>query len=356
MKSMISNSILKRLRIIRNSGWSTNIPCKTHPTSNGHERIVRFEEKSGEFGKERFYYRQGGKVKRASGTWYRGENCNFIPTKANLKETNAIKKYILQGWLPEQPFITKTDYITSFGSCFAKHITNFLKNEGYNLGAEELSKESSYVMTCGEGMVNTFAIRQQFEWAYEGKEFTQNLWHDSLGAVQEYLGTIKETTAKIFEKTDIFIITLGLSEVWYDKESGNVFWRAIPRSKFDPQRHGFKVTTVQENRDNLERIYDIIRRHRPTASIILTLSPVPLVATFRKHSCITANSVSKAVLRAAVDEFTRSYEYDERLFYFPSYELVNHYFKDPYQEDNRHIRLDMVNKIMNIFSEFYLIR
>lgn len=352
---MLPNYILKRLRIIQHSGWSNNMTYQTHPKSTKSGRIIRFEEKDKEFEGDRFYYRQGDEVKRASGTWYRGENCNFIPTKLNLKESNAIQKYILQGWLPEQPFIAKTDYVTSFGSCFAKHITNYLKNEGYNIGAQELPRESSYVLKCGEGMVNTFAIRQQFEWAYEGKEFSQNLWHDSQGAVQDYVTTVRETTKKIFAKTDVFIITLGLSEVWHDKKSGNVFWRAIPRSKFDAQRHGFKVTTVHENRDNLERIYDIIRRHRPTASIILTLSPVPLVATFRKHSCITANSASKAILRAAVDEFIRSND-EKRLFYFPSYEMVNHYFKDPYQEDNRHIRLNVVNNIMDIFSKYYLIR
>jgi hypothetical protein len=68
--------------------------------------------------------------------------------------------------------------------------------------------------------------------------------------------------------------------VWCNKLSGDVFWRAIPIERFNPAVHGFRVTTVAENYDNLERIRAIIRRHRPTAAIVITLSPIPLVATF----------------------------------------------------------------------------
>ena len=44
-----------------------------------------------------------------------------------------------------------------------------------------------------------------------------------------------------------------------------------------------------------------MRKHVPHASVVLTLSPVPLAATFRGVSCVTANAASKATLRAAVD-------------------------------------------------------
>ena len=48
-----------------------------------------------------------------------------------------------------------------------------------------------------------------------------------------------------------------------------------------------------------------MRRHNPRAHIVFTLSPVPLNATFRGVSCVSANSVSKAILRVAVDELLR---------------------------------------------------
>ena len=97
-------------------------------------------------------------------------------------------------------------------------------------------------------------------------------------------------TKKLFDETDVYILTLGLSEVWHDEQTGGVFWRTIPKDAFDPARHKFRVSTVDENRDNLAAIQALIRKHRPDAKIVLTLSPIPLAATFRNVSCVSANT------------------------------------------------------------------
>jgi hypothetical protein len=204
-------------------------------------------------------------------------------------------------------------------------------------------------------MVNTFAVAQQFQWAYGEKEFDESLWYDKSGVEASYDAEVRERTRAIFDRTDIFLITLGLSEVWYSKLTGDVFWRAIPRSKFDPLRHGFKVSTVAENLENLNSIYRIIRARRPNASVIFTLSPVPLLATFRPVSCITANSVSKSILRVALDEFHTSHSQDKQLFYFPSFEMVKECFRDPFTGDNRHVRGKVVGQIMDNFAKYYLV-
>jgi hypothetical protein len=134
-----------------------------------------------------------------------------------------------------------------------------------------------------------------------------------------------------------------------------VFWGPIRKDLFDPERHGFKVLTVSENKQNIQAIYDCVREHRPDATIIFTLSPVPLTATFRPVSCVTANSVSKAVLRVAIDEFMREHPSDRKLFYFPSYEIVKEFHPDPYLEDLRHIKPEVVQMIMGVFQRHYLI-
>lgn len=287
--------------------------------------------------------------------WYRGEHVNYMPTRTNLFEREAIDKYVLQGWCPPKPFVTKSDRITAFGSCFAVNVSEYLANRGYNVFGAASASAAAYVIRCGEGMVNTFAVAQQFQWAYREKEFDESLWYDRSGAEASYDEQIRERTREIFDETDVFIITLGLSEVWYNKATGEVFWRAIPKSKFDPDRHGFKVSTVAENLQNLETIYRIIRAKRPKASVIFTLSPVPLTATFRPVSCITANTVSKSVLRVAVDEFYRAHSDAPGLFYFPSFEITKEYFRDSYRGDNRHIRADVIKQIMQSFAKHYLI-
>ncbi len=287
--------------------------------------------------------------------WFRGEHVNYMPSRTNLFEKGAVERYVLKGWLPERPFISKDQQITAFGSCFAVHVSNYLLSHGYKVFDQNSASAAAYVIRCGEGMVNTFAVAQQFEWAYREKEFDESLWYDKTGVEAAYDADVRDRTRAIFDRTDVFLITLGLSEVWYNKQTGDVFWRAIPRSKFDPLRHGFKVTSVAENLVNLNSIHRIIRERRPQASIIFTLSPVPLTATFRPVSCITANSVSKSVLRVALDEFIRANSGDKRLFYFPSFEIVKDYFRDPFRGDNRHVRGTVVNEIMDNFAAHYLL-
>lgn len=250
------------------------------------------------------YYRMAGKKRRTHGTWYRGEDTNFHPMRESLAEPHAVARYIGHGWFPSAPIIDRNDYITAFGSCFAMEVTKFLLHEGYQVFGHDLGL-NAHVIRSGEGIVNSAALLQQFEWAFNDQSPKADVWHDKHGAPVEVSGEVQDTTRKIFYATDVFIFTLGLSEVWYDKPAGEIFWRAIPKQQFDPERHGFRVLNTEENRANLSRVYELIRQHRPEAQIILTLSPVPLVATFRPISCITANAVSKASLRVAIDEVMR---------------------------------------------------
>jgi hypothetical protein len=295
----------------------------------------------------------GNDRRTEAGNWFRGEQVNFMPSRTNLFEKNAIEDYVLKGWMPEKPFITKNDYITAFGSCFAAYVTQFLLEQGYRVFGDDTPADS-YVIRCGEGMANSFAVAQQFQWAYGEKEFDESLWFDKDATEASYDSRIREHTRAIFEQTDVFIFTLGISEVWYNKQNGDVFWRAVPRSKYDPARHGFKVATVDENRANLEIVHRIIRARRPNAAIIFTVSPVPLLATFRPVSCITANTVSKAILRVAVDEFIRAHPEDKQMFYYPSYEIIKEYFRDPYRGDNRHIHNHLLKKMMRGFVKHFL--
>jgi len=202
--------------------------------------------------------------------WFRGDHINFMPSRTNLFEKNAIHDYLLQGWLPERPFISREHFITAFGSCFAVHISDHLSKRGYKVFDESSAHAAAYVIRFGEGMANTFAVAQQFQWAYGEKEFDETLWFDKSGSEAAYDAGIRARTRAIFGQTDIFVITLGLSEVWYNKQTGEAFWRAIPRNKFNPARHGFKVSTVAENLENLNTIRRIIRARRPDASIIFT--------------------------------------------------------------------------------------
>lgn len=295
----------------------------------------------------------GENKKQFSRSFFRGEHCNFNPYKADFENSDFLQRFLLKGWVPSERFVNKKTRITAFGSCFATHLTNHLSSIGYDLSKDRAS--DIYVSSMGEGLVNTHSLLQQFEWALDNVKPPENLWHGFKAEEFGYEEAIREKTRKIFLETDFFIITLGLSEVWYDEVSGGVFWRAVPKDHYDATRHKFRVCSFGETKANIEKIYDVISRHVPKAKILFTLSPVPLAATFRNVSCITASSVSKALLRSALDEFYRDHESElnDRLFYFPSYEIITYLFYDRYVDDNRHPHKYIVDFIMNLFVAVY---
>lgn len=295
-----------------------------------------------------------GVENRFHGSWYRGDSTNFLPSKAELNGPDALERFVLHGWAPEKPFIRKSSRITSFGSCFAVHVTRFLHTRGYRVAGRDWTVHNSHIIRFGEGMVNSFAIRQQFEWGLEGKPFPEGLWFGKEKEIASPDENVRLETETILKDTDIFIITLGLSEIWYDTVSGEAFWRAIPASMFDERRHGFRISSVDENRENLVAIHALVRKHRPKSHIVFTLSPVPLSATFRPISCITASSVSKSILRVALDEFLRDTA-DPLVHYFPSYEMVKEVSSDPYKEDNRHPKVEVVDWVLDTFERHFCV-
>ncbi len=283
-------------------------------------------------------------------TWFRGEHTNYNPSMARMLPVEAARKFVLKGWAPKEPMIRPETQITAFGSCFAVNISNWLSKRNFRVLNKDDAAKNAYVVSCGEGMVNSFVIRQQFEWAWENKTFEGSLWHGYDAEDYGYDPEVQAETKRIFDQTDFFILTFGLSEVWYDEPSGNVFWRTIPKDAYDPERHRFRVSTVEENRDNLRAIYKLIRKYRPDAHVLFTLSPIPLIATFRQNSCLTSNSVSKSVLRVAIDEVVRDYQDEGYLSYWPSYELVTDVFRLPYSTDRRHFDKSVLDYIMTLFE------
>ncbi len=290
------------------------------------------------------------KVKRPGPSFHRPGTVNFNPYQYDFYGGQFLEKYLLKGWTPASPPIGRGTKVTAFGSCFAVNITKHLAKIGFNTSKER--DPDIYISHLGDGMVNVQALAGQFEWALENKQPAENLWH---GFDTTEYGFDEETrlrTRAVFLDTEFFIITLGLSEVWYDEPTGGVFWRAVPAKKFDPSRHKFRVNSFAESKAQIETMYRLIRKHVPDAKVLFTLSPIPLGATFRPVSCVTANSVSKAILRAALDEFVRENEADLNtlLFYFPSYEFVNECFPARFRTDNRHPHDAVLQTIMRTFE------
>ena len=284
--------------------------------------------------------------------FYRGENCNFGPYLADQKKEDFVEHFVLKGLMPNRPIISKTTKVTAFGSCFALNITKHLMQLGFNLSKKR--DPEIYVSKIDEGLVNVYALLGQFEWALEGITPQADLWHGPEAKSFPFDESIRDRTKQIFTSTDVFIITVGLSEIWYDEISRGVFWRAIPMHLYDPTRHKFRVCSHAETLAAPLLIRQLIRTHCD-ADIIFTLSPIPLIATFRAESCLTANTASKAILRSALDEFFRDEEVcnDVRCHYFQAYEMVTELFPSRYMADGKHPHQFIIEAIMKVFEAFY---
>jgi len=88
-----------------------------------------------------------------------------------------------------------------------------------------------------------------------------------------------------------------------------------------------------------------VRRINPGLRIVLTVSPVPLVATATAGHVLPATIYSKSVLRVAAEEVVRSHR---DMLYFPAYEIVTGPQAPEafYEKDRRNVSKEAVDTVM----------
>ena len=269
-----------------------------------------------------------------------------------IAETAAFDEFFLAGFSPPHPVIGPEAEIATIGSCFATNIAKYLHETGRKRNKTQDAYENLFVE---DEFFNTFVMREAFEIAFAQHHGGRN-WIDGAAekAAPRAIRFHRDRIRMLLGAADAYIITLGLSEIWYDKSDGTIFPSGLSIEEFDADRHGFRVSTPEENLANLARIIDLIRTHRGDVPVVVTLSPVPLQATFRPINCVGANTVSKAVLRIAIDLLMSERAADKQLFYFPSYEIVTSYFRDPFDGDLRHLKVGVVDFVMQAFDRTFL--
>ncbi len=262
-------------------------------------------------------------------------------------------------WPGRPGLITRETKVASIGSCFAGNIKRWLVENGYPyLQCEEGPGAFNSSVRVGE-VYSTACLRQIIEhahgrfhpveefWTLDGCPAdpyrSRILWPDEDAARRER-AQHAEAIARMIRQADVLIVTLGFSEVWRSRADGSVF--AMMPIDYDPRRHEFHVLSVAENHSNLETAYALLRSKNPRLQLVVTLSPVPLNRTFTSADCIVADCSSKARLRVAIDEFVTRHP---EVVYFPSFEMVREVEVDPWEEDGRHVRPEVVARIMEAF-------
>lgn len=273
--------------------------------------------------------------------------------------------------------------VATAGSCFAQHVGRALRQAGIRLlDAEPAPQGSPPALSRAHGygiysarygnIYTTRQLVQLLEDAGAGRVDPGDVWtrdgrfYDALRPAIEPGGLVSveevmalrrahlAAVAELFVQTSHFILTLGLTECWRDRETGRV-WPVAPgvvAGRFDPARHEFVNLGWQEVTADLTRIRALLQGLRPGMRMILTVSPVPLTATATGGHVLPASTRSKAVLRAAAGEFAETHA---DVDYFPAYEIVAHPAARQkfYHPNLREVTQAGVEAVMGVFLASY---
>lgn len=296
----------------------------------------------------------------------------------------GVAKNLLQPMGEPKFGIDGTDKIATAGSCFAQHLAKHLRHSGYNyfitekahpIVPDEIARSYNYG-TFSARFGNIYTTRQLLQLLSRAfNEFvpSEDVWiendrfidpfrpliqPDGFASLREFRADRTRHFAavrRMVEETDVFIFTLGLTETWEDRRDGTVFpvCPGCGNGEFSPEKFRFLNLRASECIDDLVQALDFIMIRNPSIRVILTVSPVPLIATAERKHALTATTYSKAVLRVTADEVAARYP---NVDYFPSYEIITgSYARGLYfAEDLREVLPEGVNHVMQCFSQSFL--
>src|SRR5258705_11676922 len=175
--------------------------------------------------------------------WYKGTTYRRLPDKTQLGTLGM--DALGDGWLPAEPLISRATRVVAIGSCFARYFILWLAEHGFN----ESIPQSPYnaLLRFGSLLESPASIAQQFRWAFGELDDNAVVWIDKNKEVFEASEERRQLVRDTLLATDVLILTLGLSEVWYDRVTGEPLWRAPPGDQIYSQRHVFLGGTTDQN-------------------------------------------------------------------------------------------------------------
>jgi hypothetical protein len=265
------------------------------------------------------------------------------------------KRAVSDGWdvesvANERRLILSDEIVASAGSCFALNIVPYIEQAGFRyfriVGNEtafgKLTEDNFGYSKFSAGYGNIYTVRQAAQlvkralgrfkpvedrWVLGGDlvvdPFRPGLKYPATSEREFELLTKQHLreVIEVFRSAHVFVFTMGLTEAWISTTDGAVF-PACPgtiRGEFDPARHAFHNFTLAEVSSDLDEFIRLAREINPLLRFVLTVSPVPLVATATGDHVLSATIYSKSVLRVAAAEAVNCHD---NVSYFPAYEIV----------------------------------
>lgn len=272
--------------------------------------------------------------------------------------------------------IAATDRVATAGSCFAQNLSKHMRARGHVafLAAEPL-RDGDPVFSARTGNIYTAQqLLQLLIEALSGKvdsgaaiQRADGRFVDAnrpymepdgfatpaevIAARSRHLVAVKE----MFATCDVFVFTLGLTEAWAAAETGRVYPVAPQIYARDDQPaaqfHNYDLSQIEAAMD---QFLDRLQALNPGARVLLTVSPVPLTATYTGDHVLVATMHSKSILRVACSQLTARHDH---VFYFPSYEMIANPFTaaSAYDDDNlRSVKPAEIDKVMGFFDSTHV--
>jgi hypothetical protein len=274
-------------------------------------------------------------------------------------------------------------HIATAGSCFAQEIAKHLRKNGYTVIDKEPAPpgnaiRSEFSNNYGYGLYsarhgNIYTARQLLQltkeafnidsidpevyvWEHEGRYYDAlrpNVEPTGLDTPEEVIDQRRDHVRRfksVLEECGLFIFTLGLTEAWIHKETGTVYPTApgTIAGQYDPLIHEFRNFTFKEVYNDFNEFRSIVLARNPSVKLLITVSPVPLTATYENAHVLVSTVRSKSVLRTVAAQLYDDYP---DIDYFPSYELFSTPFlgKPMFKENKRTVHPDGVATVMKLF-------
>lgn len=270
------------------------------------------------------------------------------------------------------------DKVVTMGSCFARNIEEYLGTLGFIvpvLGYTGPLEESG---TRGrvQGILNKYtvaSIYQEIMWVKEVRkaggtvtwdliapmayELQPGAWLDlqlssslavSRDRMIERRQAIYDIHVQMFD-SDLVVITPGLTESWFDMQTGLYIQDAPTRGMANANKGRFFLEVLDffqchEMLGNSVRVL----RDGGARQVALTVSPVPLARTMTSKDVIIANMYSKSTLRSVVGLLADTHDF---VSYVPSYERVMLTKQQSvWNDDLRHVADAFVGGIVSTFA------
>lgn len=244
---------------------------------------------------------------------------------------NRIEPVASPGFTPSFAFAPGATVFT-IGSCFARNVQAALLARGFRIPTREFWSDVRSTRATDNWILDNYgvpAICNEIAWALgEAAPHDPNVhlfevypgrFCDLHLSSRVPLCSFEEAVARrdrIFKasrsilEAEVIVMTLGLVEVWWDK-AASAYLNTRPNEAVlltNPERFELHILDYNDVLAWLERIFDIVfRRCRPATNVILTVSPVPMGATYGGDDVCVANQYSKSVLRAAAEVMRRNH-------------------------------------------------